>query len=249
MKNKGKISPIGIIGFGRFGRVLADVLKREFKIIVFSRPKPKNFPKNPKVNLRSLKETAGCKIVILAVPISVFAQVIKEINPYLKKGSLVVDVCSVKKYPVRIMEKYLPKEIEILATHPLFGPDSIKNGLNGLKIVLFPVRIKKQKYNQIKKWIRKQGLKIIEISPEEHDKLIAKTQAITHLIGRILEKMKINKTLIDTPSFQKLLEIKEVVCGDSWQFFKDIQRFNPYPKKVREDFKRALEKIEKYVQK
>jgi len=248
VKNKEKKSLVGIIGFGRFGKVLAYILKSEFKIIVYSKPKPKDFPLDSRINLGSLKEVADCKIVILAVPISSIAQAVKKISPYLKKGSLVVDVCSVKKYPVEIMKKLLPKNINILATHPLFGPDSFKKSPEGLNIVTSPIKIKKTKYNQIKKWIRKKGLNIIEISPDEHDRLAAKTQVITHLIGRILEEMKINKTLIDTSSFKKLLEIKEIICKDSWQLFQDIQRFNPYAKKMRQDFKKALQKIEKMIE-
>lgn len=246
MENKQKIS-IGIIGFGRFGRLLTQILKEEFRIIVYSKPKPKNFPSDPKIKLGRLKEIAGCKIIILAVPINAFSEVIKEISPHLKKDNLVVDVCSVKKYPVEIMKKNLPKNVEILASHPVFGPASFKGKLDGLKVVIWPLRIKKERYQKIKNWLKKKKLKIVEISPEEHDRLAARSQVLPHFIGRILEIMKIKETKIDTLNFKKLLELKEAISKDSFQLSLDIQRFNPYTKKMRQDFKKALEKIEKMI--
>jgi len=237
---------IGIIGFGQFGKLLASFLKKEFKIIVYSKPKPKNFPKD--ILWGNPKEIVRAKIVILAVPISALEKVLKKFSPLVKKNSLVVDVCSVKKYPVELMKKILPKNIEILATHPLFGPESAKKGLRGLKIVLWPVRLKKGKYNSIKKWLRKKRLRVVEISPAKHDRLIAKTQALTYFIGRILKEMRISSTPIDTPSFKKLLELKESISKDTPQLSLDIQKFNPYTKKIRKDFKKALQNIEKMIE-
>ena len=42
----------------------------------------------------------------------------------LKENAVIVDVCSVKEYPVQWMRELLPANVSILATHPMFGPDS-----------------------------------------------------------------------------------------------------------------------------
>lgn len=230
--------PIGLIGLGRLGRLLAKVLRKDLKINVFSKPK-----------LGDFKEAVHSPILILAVPISAFREVLQEIKPHLKPDTLVVDVCSVKKYPVGLMKKILPKDVDILATHPMFGPTSFRGTLRGLKIVVWPVRVKKERYRRIKKWLARKGLKVVEITPQEHDRLAARTQALSHFIGRALEIMKIKKTKIDTLNFQRLLKLKEAVSQDSWQLSKDIHKFNPYTKKMRRNFKKALQKIEKMIEK
>ena len=45
---------------------------------------------------------------------------------------LIVDVLSVKEQPRKVLLGVLPKEFEILCTHPMFVPDSGNNGWHGL---------------------------------------------------------------------------------------------------------------------
>lgn len=42
----------------------------------------------------------------------------------LKRSTLFVDVLSVKEFPKRLLLRALPPEVDILCTHPMFGPDS-----------------------------------------------------------------------------------------------------------------------------
>lgn len=42
----------------------------------------------------------------------------------LKRSTLFVDVLSVKEFPKRLLLRQLPREVDILCTHPMFGPDS-----------------------------------------------------------------------------------------------------------------------------
>ena len=69
----------------------------------------------------SLEEIATCKIILLMVPISELSKTCKKLAPHLGKENLVVDVCSVKEKPVQTMLDTLPKDCQILGTHPMFG--------------------------------------------------------------------------------------------------------------------------------
>ena len=42
----------------------------------------------------------------------------------LKRSTLFVDVLSVKEFPKRLLLRELPPEVDVLCTHPMFGPDS-----------------------------------------------------------------------------------------------------------------------------
>ena len=72
------------------------------------------------------------EIVVVAVPVAVMPTVFKAIAPHLQPGALVVDVGSVKMLPAQWMTELLPDYVEIVATHPLFGPQSVaRDGLPG----------------------------------------------------------------------------------------------------------------------
>ncbi|KAF8397187.1 hypothetical protein HHK36_016094 [Tetracentron sinense] len=50
--------------------------------------------------------------------------------------------------------------------------------------------------------------KMVEMSCQEHDKLAARSQFLTHTIGRILSEMEIKSTSMDTKGFQTLLQLR-----------------------------------------
>jgi len=114
---------VGIIGYGRFGQVLGDLLKKQYEVKVY----------DPEIKAEDLtcglEEVLESVLVFVAVPIRVFEAVIQEISQYKLYNTTIIDVCSVKVYPVEIMEKYLPEHVGIIASHPHFGPDSFENYL------------------------------------------------------------------------------------------------------------------------
>lgn len=233
---------MALIGFGRLGSHLSQFLKEHFDIMVFD----KDISKKKQVIERGfewcsdIEKVEEADIVVPFVPISSFETTIKEIAPNLKQGSLVVDVCSVKVLPVTCMKEYLPSHIQILATHPMFGPDSSEKTLFGQKIVLCPIRIQDEFYKDISQFLNKFGLKVIQSTPEEHDHQIANTLLLSHLIGRTLLDFGAKKFDIDTLGYRRLLKILGTVENDSWQLFEDMNRYNPYAKEMREQFQKSI---------
>ncbi len=240
---------IGIIGFGRFGKLITKYLSEDKKVYVFSRSgKDKEIKKSNGVP-SSLKEVCKKDIVIPCVPISKFESILKKIKNLLKSNSLVVDVCSVKEYPAGIMKKILPEKTGILATHPMFGPDSAAETVKGSKIVLCKVRISDDKYKKIKSYLEKKGLIVIESTPERHDKEIAKTLILTHFIGRGLIDFGAKNLDMDTEGYKRLMNILDMVKNDTEQLFEDINRYNKYSKEIRKNFMKSLGKIDKRLEK
>jgi len=238
--NQDKKMNIAIIGYGRFGRLLAKMLYPYGKIHIVEKKEIK-ITKGKKIGLPELKDMDW---VIPAVPISELKDGLKEMSPFLKKGSLVMDVCSVKTYPCQWLKRYIPSGIEVLGTHPMFGPDSAKNGLAGLQIVLCPIRISKTTLRKIKRAFRELQLKTIVTTPRTHDQQAAKSLALVHYLGRALAKIKISQQLISTLGFARLLTVNETVENDTWQLFYDMHNFNPYAKRARKDFVKALQGLE-----
>ena len=239
---------IGIIGFGRFGKLTAGYLAADFDVFVFNRTDKSTEIKKSGARKASLKTVCQQKIVILCVPISTLKEVLVEIGPLLKKDSVVVDVCSVKVYPTRWMKASLPETVSILATHPIFGPDSASDSLKDRKIFLSPIRISKKQYRKIKTYLTSKELVLIESTPEDHDEQIAISLALTHYIGRTLSELGAAPLDIDSEGYKRLLHILEVVEHDTWQLFHDMHRYNPYAQEKRAAFRQAMQKIDEQIE-
>ena len=234
------MNSVGIIGFGRFGKVLANILQRGFAIKAYD-PKPAG--PFPGVQFLDLDTVLNEKVVFIAVPIRHFESVIADISTKLKKETTLIDVCSVKSYPVNIMLKILPDHIGVIATHPMFGPDSYMSNRN-LKMMINNTRDLYNQYSFWKRFFSDQSIQIIEMTPDQHDRLAAKTQGVTHFLGRMLKEFGIKKTNIDTQGFRDLLDLVGQTCNDTWELYADLQLYNPYTEDMVEKLKASTNKLD-----
>tara|TARA_B110000438_G_C15619062_1_gene565704 strand:- start:80 stop:799 length:720 start_codon:yes stop_codon:yes gene_type:complete len=235
------MNSVGIIGFGRFGKVLLNILQKGFSVSVYD---PKVEDSSLNVNFKDLNFVLRQKTIFISVPICNFESVIKNISSKLIKGQTIIDVCSVKIYPIKVMSKNLDKSIGIIGTHPMFGPDSFQSNKK-LKMMMHKTRDIDNKFSFWKQYFKDQGIQIFEMSAEDHDKKASHTQGVTHFLGRMLKELGIQKTTIDTQGFCDLLDLVDQTCNDSWELFKDLQLYNPYTKEMIKNLKRATEEIDK----
>jgi prephenate dehydrogenase len=231
---------IGIFGFGAFGCLTARHLSDHFPVLVHD--------VNPDAvsayvseaahgNIRAadILSVAKCDIVILAVPVTEMRSVIATISPYLRTGAIVLDVGSVKMEPAQAMLEGLPDHVEIIGTHPLFGPQSARDGISGLKIAICPVR--GYKFRRIAAFLRLVlRLKVFVVTPEVHDREAAVVQGVTHLIAKVLARMDPLPVRMTTASFDLLVKATEMVRYDAPSVFWAIENENPYAGAVREQF-------------
>lgn len=238
---------VGLIGFGRLGKLLVRFFARDYRILVFdAKPQPRAV-RALGARPADLSEVCAQDIVIPCVPIKAFEALIKRIAPLLRPGALVIDVCSVKEHPVRVMRRWLPKDVGILGTHPNFGPDSASESLRGQKLIVCKVRISASLYRRAMGAWRRKGLSIIEMSPAAHDRKAAASLALTHFIGRSLIAFGAKSTGVDTEGYKRLLRILQTVQNDSWRLFEDMNRFNAYAPAMRRRFLRSLRAIDARV--
>jgi prephenate dehydrogenase len=232
---------IGVIGFGRFGRLAIRYLARELRVSVHCR-EAGHAEAIDALGARpaSLAEVCTRRIVLLCVPISSLPDILRQIAPLLQPGTLVADVCSVKLYPVQWMEEFLPPGVDILATHPLFGPDSAALSLAGHKMALYPVRIRPGLYRRIRQWLAQKELILLETTPDEHDRQIALSLGLTHFIGRGLERMAAPAVTLDTRAYRRLLQVESMATHDTFQLFEEMHLYNPHARSPREALIQAL---------
>lgn len=236
-----------VLGFGRFGKLWAELLQPDFEVAVWARHDISEEAEKMGVKFVSLEEGLTREAIFLAPPISSFEQVVRGIAPIIErtKPKLIADVLSVKMYPKGIFEKYLPEEQPALLTHPMFGPDSVtaNGGFTGLPIMLDKFRTDTETFSFWKDYFVRKGLRVIEMTAEEHDRAAARSQGVAHFMGRVLEDFELESTSIDTLGTKKLLEIRDLAANDTWQLFTDLQTKNPYTKEMRAKLGESMERI------
>jgi prephenate dehydrogenase len=225
------MTSLGLIGLGQFGQLAAGVLKSHFDVLVTDKaPGAEDMAAELGVAFGSLESAAARDIVVVAVPVVAMRSVFSAIAPHVRPGSLVIDVGSVKVLPTQWMAELLPGHVDLVATHPLFGPQSAKRGLKGLRFVVCPVR--GERAPCVAAFGRALELKVTVTTPEEHDQEMAYVQALTHLIGRSLVNIGIPDEQLKTPSYQHLLELCSLIGADTFELFTAIQTQNPYAAEV-----------------
>ena len=232
---------VSIIGFGRFGTMLHQLLIKGFEVDVFDiEPVSQS-----DINFVSLDDVLKNDTIFIAVPIRDFEGLMSSLSSKISGKKTIIDVCSVKVHPKQAMLDHLPNETDIVATHPLFGPDSLQE--RGSIMMMEKVRDTYDRYEFWKSYFESQNITIEEITSEEHDIMAARSQGLTHLVGRVIDDFGTQKTNIDTVGYKALHKLVSQTCNDSWELFEDIQKYNPYTKKMilglNESFKKVVDSL------
>ena len=224
---------LGLIGYGAFGRLTARHLSAWFEVAAYD---PAVAEGDAHAVLTDLATAAACPIVVLAVPVEALEDTLSAIRPHLAPDALVIDVGSVKVKPALAMDAALPEGVRIVGAHPLFGPQSGKDGIVGLRIAVCPVREAKDARRVAAFCRHALKLRVFQVTPEDHDREAAVVQGLTHLIARVLLNMEPLPTRMTTASFERLMQAVDMVRHDSPAVFRAIERDNPFAAEVRDRF-------------
>ena len=228
---------IALIGHGRLGNLISKYLGRDFELIILDKEK----------KLEDLEKIKDCKIVILSVPISNFPDTLQEIKNYLSPNTIVADTCSVKEWPIQQMEKLLPENVFLLGTHPMFGPDSVKDTLFGTKLVICPHRIHENQLEEVINYLHNHGIRTIHTTAEDHDQQMSSSLLLSHFIGKGLLQFGAKEQVIDTKGYRRLLRILETVRNDSDILFRDMFKYNRFAKSTLNNFSEALNHVQSII--
>ncbi len=213
---------VGIVGgTGRMGRFFADVFDRAgYEVAVSGRRTPRS--------ARHL--AADCDIIMVSVPIRQTVQVIREIAPILTKGQLFCDLTSLKTDPVNAM---LESAAEVIGLHPMFGPTV--SGLRGQTIIATPARCTDESLSGLLGIFENEGGRITVTTPEEHDRMMAIVQGLTHFVTlSVAETMRRagidprDTTPFTSPVYQIELGLVGRLLAQDHSLYADILQLNPF---------------------
>jgi prephenate dehydrogenase len=180
-------------------------------------------------------------IVLVSVLIEKTVQVIREVAPHMHPGSLIIDVTSIKSGPVKAMKTYAPKGVEVLGTHPMFGPTMA--ALRGQTIILTPVEGKTGKWLPIMQSLfESDGARVEILDAEEHDEIMAVVQALTHFayigIGAALRTLDFDverSRRFMSPVYEIMIDFVGRILDQNPELYASIQK-NPKAAVVRQTF-------------
>ena len=194
------MTTLGIVGFGNFGRFMCTHLRSRFNIRVHDRLDIADEAAQLGVKSAPLPEVAASEVLVLAVPVQNMEDVLRDLRGMPRLPELVMDVGSVKVKPLDLMARYLPKRVDIVGTHPMFGPQSGRHGIAGLKVVLCPLRTRRLAL--IRDFLsRDMRLEVLEMTPEKHDSEMAYIQGLTHWMAKALREIKLPDLGLATPAY------------------------------------------------
>ena len=159
-------------------------LNKGFEIIISGRNEAKlrEVKKDLDVSIASnIEAVKQADVIIISVSIDSFEDVVKEISPFVRPAQIVVDITSIKEFPVATMLKYLP-DATVLGTHPLFGPGA--KDLISQNFVLTPADPRGFDIaEQVKEYLIEKGARVSVMTPREHDEMMAVVLGLAHFIS------------------------------------------------------------------
>jgi cyclohexadieny/prephenate dehydrogenase len=129
-------------------------------------------------------------LVILATPLSTFRELVEEMSPFLKKGCIITDTGSAKLTVIEDLKDILPNGVEFVPGHPIAGteesgPDAgFAELFDNRWCILTPTEDNSSNaVDLVKGFWESIGSKVEIMDPMHHDKVLAITSHIPHLIA------------------------------------------------------------------
>jgi len=229
-------------GTGKLGGLFRKIFEEEgFEVLVSSRT----------TSLSKEELIRKSDIIIISVPIKSTIPVIREITPFIKEGKLLMDLTSLKVGPINEM---LKSKADVLGAHPLFAPSI--GDVRGQTIILCPQRISnKELYQKLNFIFTNRGANIVEMTPEEHDKMMAVIQGLTHFSAIALcHCMKdlnfdIKKSFECTsPVYRLTLDMAGRILNQEPELYADISLLNPITPEILLQYIKSAETLFKKIQ-
>jgi len=223
---------IAIIGAGKMGVWFANFFhSKGYSVTLADRKKEKIANLEEELQVKTTTDfkeaVAGADKVLICVSINAMEEVVKTISPELHHGQVVMDICSIKENPVKIMHENI-KEALVLGTHPVFGPGS--NGVKHKAYILTPTNSNEQKVaEEFKNFLEQEEAHVFIISPKKHDELMSVVLGLPHFLGLVacetlLEQKDFSETKkVAGTTYRMLFTLAEATALETPDLYANLQ--------------------------
>jgi len=236
-------------GSGKMGQWFANFLLKDGKeVIITGRNEKKLLEAREQLGVETTSSLSSAvksaDVVLISVPIDNFEEVVKQLQPHLHPKQVIIDITSIKVFPVETMHKYIKTGL-VLGAHPVFGPGA--RDIVNQNFVLTPTNEKETALAQkIKQYLEARGARATLMTPHEHDEMMAVILGLSHFIAIVsadtllsFDSLK-QMEAIGGSTYKVLLTLAESVISEDPEFYVSLQMNLPKMTEIEELFQRSL---------
>jgi len=183
--------------------------------------------------------------ILLSVPIENFEAVVKQIGSHTRPAQVIMDITSVKAFPVQKMHQYIEAGV-VLGGHPVFGPGA--KDATYRSFILTPTDNKEETLAlKVKHYLETKGARVTLMSPEEHDEIMAVILGLSHFIAiasadTLLSFNRLEQVgAIGGVTFKLLLTLTQSVISEDPDFYASLQMHLPKLAEIERGFREKVE--------
>ena len=189
---------VALIGIGLIGSSLARALRRdspETTIVACAR-RPETLATVRRLALADATTddpavaVEGADLVVIATPLSAYAELGRRIAPELRDGAILTDVGSVKQAAIRDLGPYVPRPVHFVPGHPVAGTEHSGPEFGFAElfrdrwcILTPPPETAPEPVAAVGRMWQGFGMRVVTMSADHHDKVLAMTSHLPHLIA------------------------------------------------------------------
>ncbi|HEV2139186.1 MAG TPA: prephenate dehydrogenase/arogenate dehydrogenase family protein, partial [Nitrososphaerales archaeon] len=226
---------------GGMGSFFARYFRRQGQdVAVFDVRRPAKFPAGTSVAKSNSDAVRGADVVLVAVPMGATAAVVREVSPDLERGSIVIEMTSVKGDALAELRSICESGgVNLLSIHPMFGPLSKEKN--------FKMCVVGGRKDEAAARLIFPGARMILLGSKEHDRLMAYALSLVHLLNLAFASAVVRSMGLDqfkniaTPLASAQLNLSQAVLSQDPDLFSRIQTENPFVVEVLSSFISQLE--------
>jgi cyclohexadieny/prephenate dehydrogenase len=189
---------VALIGIGLIGSSLARVLRRDSPAttIVACARRAETLATVRRLDLADettddpAAAAAGADLVVIATPLSAYAEIGRRIAPALQRGAILTDVGSVKEAVIRDLQPSVPEGVHLVPGHPVAGTEhsgpeaGFAELFRGRWCILTPPpEAAPEAVADLTRMWEQAGMRVVTMSADHHDRVLAVTSHLPHLIA------------------------------------------------------------------
>jgi cyclohexadieny/prephenate dehydrogenase len=189
---------VALIGIGLIGSSLARALRRDSPgtAIVACARRRDTLAAVERLGIADVtahdpaEAAADADLVVIATPLSAYAEIGRRIGPVLKPGAVVTDVGSVKEVAIRDLRPHLPAGVGFVPGHPVAGTEHSGPEAGFAELfrdrwcILIPLpETAPEALSAVRRMWEQAGMRVVTMSAAHHDKVLAMTSHLPHLIA------------------------------------------------------------------
>ena len=153
-------------------------------------------------DIDALTITKDAELVILAVPVGVMEQVIKDIAPYLRQGCVITDTGSTKRSVIRDVLPFVPEASNFIPGHPLAGTEFSGPAAGFASLfekrywLILPNESPEDKVAGLATFLSDLGAMVETMDADYHDRVLAITSHLPHLIAYTIVGTAVGQTAV-----------------------------------------------------